>query len=155
MRWSNGEAAVERLLAAGHVERVQGAQADGASWLDRARRGLEAARVIAETAPDSSVVLAYDAARQACVALLAQQGLRPTTAGGHYVIEEVIRAQFGPALRSFGGLRRRRNELEYPLYPTEQATPRKQPSHSRQLSRSSTPPRSSCPTSDSSDRHSG
>jgi hypothetical protein len=90
MRWSTGEATVERLLA--------------------------------ESAPDSSVVLAYDAARQACVALLAQQGLRPTTAGGHYVIEEVIRAQFGQTLRAFGGLRRRRNELEYPLYPTEQAS---------------------------------
>lgn len=55
MRWSNGEAAVERLLAAGHVERVQGAQADGASWLDRARRGLEAARIIAETAPTAAL----------------------------------------------------------------------------------------------------
>ncbi len=122
MRWSTGEATVEHLLADGRVERVQGAQADGASWLDRARRGLEAARVLADSAPDSSVILAYDAARHACVALLAQQGLRPTTAGGHYVVEEVIRAQFGPALRAFGGLRRRRNELEYPLYPTEQAS---------------------------------
>lgn len=46
---------------------------------------------------------------------------RPTTAGGHYAIEETIRAQFGPVLRAFGGLRRRRNELEYPLYPTERA----------------------------------
>jgi hypothetical protein len=101
---------------------VHGAQADGASWLDRARRGLEAAQVLVEAAPDSSVVLSCDAARQACVALLAQQGLRPTTAGGHYVIEEVIRAQFGSSLRAFGGLRRRRNELEYPLYPAEQAT---------------------------------
>jgi HEPN domain-containing protein len=123
MRWSTGEATVDRLLAAGHIERVHGTQADGASWLDRARRGLEAAQVLAETAPDSSVVLACDAARQACVALLAQQGLRPATAGGHYVIEEVIRAQFGSSLRAFGGLRRRRNELEYPLYPTEQASP--------------------------------
>jgi HEPN domain len=122
MRWGAGEAVVERLLAAGHVERVQGAQADGASWLDRAQRGIEAARVIAEAAPDGCVILAYDAARQACVALLAQQGLRPTTAGGHYAVEEVIRAQFGQALRAFGGLRRRRNELEYPLYPTEQAS---------------------------------
>ena len=42
--------------------------------------------------------------------------------GFWYVIEETIRAQFGPALRAFGGLRRRRNELECPLYPTEQAT---------------------------------
>ena len=122
MRWGAAEAAVERLLAAGHIERVQGAQADGASWLDRARRSLEAAQVLEEPVPDSSVVLACDAARQACVALLAQQGLRPTTAGGHYVIEEVIRAQFGQALRAFGGMRRRRNELEYPLYPTEQAS---------------------------------
>ena len=122
MRWSVGEATIERLLAAGHVERVQGAQADGESWLERARRGLDAAQLLAQSAPDSSVVLAYEAARQACVALLAEQGLRPTTAGGHYAIEEVIRAQFGPTLRAFGGLRRRRNELEYPLYPTEQAT---------------------------------
>jgi HEPN domain-containing protein len=121
MRWSAGEAMVDRLLAEGRVERVQGAQADGDSWLERARRSLEAARVLAESAPDSSVVLAYDAARQACMAALAQQGLRPTTTGGHYAIEEAIRAQFGSVLRTFGGLRRRRNELEYPLYPTEQA----------------------------------
>lgn len=121
MRWGTGEATVERLVQAGHIERVQGAQADGNSWLERARRSLDAARLLAESAPDSSVVLAYDAARQACVALLAQQGLRPTTAGGHYAVEEIIRAQFGPVLRAFGGLRRRRNELEYPLFPTEQA----------------------------------
>jgi hypothetical protein len=82
MRWTTGETAVERLLATGHIERVQGAAADGASWLERARRSLEAAQVLSEPAPDSSVVLTYDAARQACVALLAQQGLRPTTAGG-------------------------------------------------------------------------
>jgi hypothetical protein len=82
---------------------VQGAQADGESWLERARRGLDAARILAEAAPDSSIVLAYDAARQACVALLAQQGLRPTTSGGHYAIEEAIRVQFGASLRTFGG----------------------------------------------------
>jgi HEPN domain-containing protein len=122
MRWSTGEAAVERLLDQGSIERVQGAQADGESWLERARLGLDAARIIAEAAPDSSIILAYDAARQACVALLAQQGLRPTTSGGHYAIEEAVRAQFGASLRAFGGLRRRRNELEYPLYPTERAS---------------------------------
>ena len=121
MRWSAGEATVERLLASRHIERVQGAQADGESWLERARRGLDAARLLEQSSPDSSVVLAYDAARQACMGALAQQGLRPTTTGGHYAIEEIIRAQFGPVLRAFGGLRRRRNELEYPLYPSEQA----------------------------------
>src|SRR5579863_3193147 len=123
MRWTTGEAEIERLLGQGSIERVQGAQADGESWLERARRCLDAARIVAEAAPDSSIILAYDAARQACVALLAQQGLRPTTSGGHYAIEEATRAQFGPSLRAFGGLRRRRNELECPLYPTEQASP--------------------------------
>jgi len=113
---------MERLLDQGSIERVHGAQADGESWLERARRGLDAARILAEAAPDSSIILTYDAARQACVALLAEQGLRPTTSGGHYAIEVAIRAQFGAGLRAFGGLRRRRNELEYPLYPTEKAS---------------------------------
>jgi len=122
MRWSSGEAAIEQLLADRHLERVQGAQADGGSWLDRARQTLDAARLIAEAAPDSSIVLSCDAARQACVALLAQQGLRPTTAGGHKAVDDAIRAQFGAGLRAFGGLRRRRNELEYPDYPTEKAS---------------------------------
>ena len=122
MRWRTGEALVERLLDDGRLERVRGAQADGGSWLDRSRQALEAAQMVAATVPDSSIVLAYDAARQACIALLAQQGLRPTTAGGHYAVEETIRAQFGAALRNFGGLRRRRNELEYPQFPTERAS---------------------------------
>ena len=112
MRWGAGEADIDELLAQGHLERVQGAQADGKSWLDKARQTLEAARLIAQAAPDSSIVLAYDAARQACAALLAQQGLRPTTAGGHKAVDDAVRAQFGAGLRAFGGLRRRRNELE-------------------------------------------
>jgi hypothetical protein len=123
MRWGAGEATIEQLLAQKHLERVQGAQADGGSWLDRARQSLDAARLIAQAAPDSSIILAYDAARQACVALLAQQGLRPTALGGHKAVDDAIRTQFGASLRAFGGLRRRRNELEYPDYPTEKASP--------------------------------
>ncbi|HLX47336.1 MAG TPA: HEPN domain-containing protein [Streptosporangiaceae bacterium] len=122
MRWGAGEADIDQLLAQRHLERVQGAQADGRSWLDKARQTLDAARLIAQAAPDSSIILAYDAARQACVALLAQQGLRPTTAGGHKAVDDAVRAQFGAGLRAFGGLRRRRNELEYPDYPTEKAS---------------------------------
>ena len=68
MRWGAGEADIEQLLAERHLERVQGAQADGGSWLDRARQALDAARLIADAAPDSSIILAYDAARQACIA---------------------------------------------------------------------------------------
>lgn len=67
-------------------------------------------------------MLSYDAARQAVTALLAHQGLRPTTKGGHYAVERAARAQFGPGFRQFGALRRRRNELEYPERPGDDAT---------------------------------
>jgi len=75
---------------------------------------VETARLAAGQDPDSAFVLAYDAARQALTALLAHQGLRPTSKGGHYAVEQAVRAQFGSGFRQFGALRRRRNELEYP-----------------------------------------
>jgi hypothetical protein len=81
--WAPGGPVIERLLDERRLERVQGAHADGSPWLARARRTITAARAVEQTSPDSAFVLAYDAARQACTALLAQQGLRPTTAGGH------------------------------------------------------------------------
>jgi hypothetical protein len=50
-----------------------------------------------QTSPDSAFVLAYGAACQACTALLAEQGLRPTTSGGHYAVEESVRAMTPPS----------------------------------------------------------
>jgi hypothetical protein len=120
--WTPGAPVIERLLSERRLERVLGARADGSPWLDRARHTMTAARAIEQANPDSAFVLAYDAARQACTALLAQQGLRPTTSGGHYAVEESVRAQFGTIMRPYGALRRRRNELEYPLDPADRAT---------------------------------
>ncbi|MEU7743120.1 hypothetical protein [Nonomuraea sp. NPDC049158] len=51
--------------------------------------------------------------------LLAQQGLRSTTTGGHYAIQQAMMRQFGSAFEPFGSMRRRRNELEYPIFPDE------------------------------------
>ncbi len=121
-RWARGEAEIEELIAAGQLELVTGAQADGSALLEQARKtAATAARLIADD-PHSAYVLAYDAARFACVALLAQQGLRATTSGGHYAVERAVRAQFGDGFRPFGALRRRRNELEYPHLPSDTAT---------------------------------
>lgn len=119
-RWGLGEA--EALIAAGELQKLTGDAADGARLLAKASVTLETARTAAERDPDSAFVLAYDAARSAATALLAQQGLRPTTKGGHYVVERAVRAQFGAGFRQFGALRRRRNELEYPERPGDQAT---------------------------------
>jgi HEPN domain len=119
--WTKGADVVRRLLAAGELQSVRGGQADGTPWLDRARRTVGAAEAVVGADPDSACTLAYDAARFACMALLAQQGLRPTTRGGHLALDESVRAQFGDTFRPFRALRIRRNELEYPAYPGEQA----------------------------------
>jgi hypothetical protein len=116
-RWTPGEAEIEALLATRELQQVVGAAADGAPLLAKSARTLATASKVAADDADSAYVLAYDAARQAGTALLAQQGLRPTTSGGHYALERALRAQFGAGFRAFGSLRRRRNELEYPTVP--------------------------------------
>jgi hypothetical protein len=121
-RWARGEAEIEQLITAGSLQRVTGAQADGTPLLDQAgKTAATAAKLIPDDAY-SACVLAYDAARFACAALLAQQGLRATTSGGHYAVERAVRAQFGDGFRPFGALRRRRNELEYPHHLSDTAT---------------------------------
>lgn len=120
-RWRAGEAEIERFLAEAGLQDVSGAQADGGAWLTRARRTVQTAASLVDNDPESAYVLAYDAARYGCTALLAQQGLRPTTAGGHLVVERAVRAQFGDPFKAYGMLRRRRNELEYPSHPGDRA----------------------------------
>jgi HEPN domain-containing protein len=121
-QWKRGEADVEALIAAGDLQKLTGEAANGERLLKKAVVTLGTARLAIERDPDSAFVLAYDAARQALTALLAHQGLRPTTNGGHYAVEKAARAQFGPGFRHFGALRRRRNELEYPQRPDDDAT---------------------------------
>ncbi|MEU5881988.1 hypothetical protein [Spirillospora sp. NPDC047279] len=123
-RWARGEAVIERMIADGELQRVTGPAADGLPWLTKAQRTYGSAAVLAGTDADSAYVLAYDAARLAGTALLAQQGLRPTTRGGHLVVDEALRAQFGEVFRPFRTLRIRRNELEYPAYPGDGAEER-------------------------------
>ena len=120
--WARGETEIERLIGSGHLERVSGARADGTPLLNQARKTIATATKLIPDDTYSAYVLSYDAARFACVALLAQQGLRATTNGGHYAVERAVRAQFGDGFRPFGALRRRRNELEYPHMPSDTAT---------------------------------
>jgi uncharacterized protein (UPF0332 family) len=125
-RWQRGDAEIGRLLARKELEQVTGSQADGSWLLAQARKTVATAAGLVDADTHSAYVLAYDAARFACNALLSQQGLRATTHGGHYAVEQTVRAQFGDGFRVFADLRRRRNELEYPHAfadtPTEDET---------------------------------
>jgi hypothetical protein len=122
-RWSRGEAQIEQQLRAGELQAVRGGLADGEPWLAKAERTLAAAATLVNTDASSAITLAYDAARFAALAILAQQGLRATTKGGHLAVDEAVRAQFGDAFRAFKTLRIRRNELEYPDHPDELVEP--------------------------------
>ncbi len=119
MKWTRGQETVDRLLAEGRLKHVTGAAADGTMWLMSAEALLESARRESDPNPEAAYVLAYDAARKACTALVAQQGLRTKGAGHHVTVEQVVRAQFGGPFDGFGALRRRRSEIEYPQRPDD------------------------------------
>lgn len=121
-RWQRGEAEVEQLIRRRELEHVTGAAADGATLLMQAQKTAATAAGLVQADARSAYVLAYDGARFACIALLAQQGMRATTDGGHYAVERTVRAQFGEGFRPFADLRRRRNELEYPRLPADTPT---------------------------------
>ena len=122
-RWRRGEAEIEQMLSDGQLQQVTGAGVDGGPWLTKAAATIATAESIATSDPNSAYTLAYDAARFACVSLLAQQGLRPTTRGGHYAVQDAVIRQFGATFSAYGVLRRRRNELEYPEFPDETIEP--------------------------------
>lgn len=115
-RWNKGSEVIERLLEARHLEEVP-ADADTVDRLiATARRHIESATNSADFDPEGALSLAYDAARKAATAVLAHQGLRPTSAGGHITVVDAVNAQFPgvEGLKSLDRLRRRRNQAEYP-----------------------------------------
>jgi CheY-like chemotaxis protein len=115
-RWNKGSDVIERLLDARHIERVPADADTVAALLATAGRHVTSAESTADADPEGAFTLAYDAARKTATALLAHQGLRPTSSGGHIVIVDAMNAQFPgvDGLKSIDRLRRRRNQAEYP-----------------------------------------
>jgi hypothetical protein len=68
------------LVEPGRLQQVIGSQDNGEHCLGRAARTLSTASDIVDDDPDSAYILAYDPARYAGTALLAQQGLDPPPA---------------------------------------------------------------------------
>lgn len=127
MTWERGRAAIEAQLASGELEVVTASDELGQRLLVEATAHLVSARTISESDPAGAYQLAYDAARKACSALLAVQGLRATTRGGHIAVQEAVRDQFGgeggvAAFRAFPRLRRTRAGAEYPRLDTPTVT---------------------------------
>lgn len=117
MKWQQGRAAVEGMLARKELERVPASREQADNLLAQAANHLKAAETIVAFDAIGAYQLLYDAARKALVAVLENQGLRPTSRGGHIAVREAVGAQLDPplgaALRPYDRMRRRRNQAEY------------------------------------------
>jgi len=118
MPWQRGREAIERLLDDAEAERVVPSDDLADRLMDDASAHLESARAIRDFDPTGAYQLAYGAARKACSALLAVQGPRATTRGGHVAVQE----QFGRVFAPFARMRRRRRDSEYPDLDTPNIT---------------------------------
>jgi hypothetical protein len=100
MTWAPGRDRIQTLLAAGELERVvpddrvaQRLRADAGRHLATAAAGLDSDDFA------GAYQLAYDALRKSAATLLAVQGLRATSRGGHIAVQEAVAAQFGTTER--------------------------------------------------------
>ena len=119
MSWARGRAEVERLLSTGDLEQVVPSAGVASRLLADATAHTRLASMGAADDPAGALQLSYDASRKAAAALLAVQGLRATTRGGHIAVIDAVRAQFNDrgGMEVFGrlnALRRRRHRAEYP-----------------------------------------
>lgn len=118
MTWQPGRERITGLLQAAELERVTADRGIAERLLGNASRHLATAAAASSSGDLSGAYqLAYDAFRKSAASLLAVQGLRATSRGGHIAIQEAVLAQFGstvPVFRSFSRIRRARNSFEYP-----------------------------------------
>jgi len=118
VKWAPGADQIESLVVSHDLEHVEPSIDLASRLASDAAQHLDSARVVLENGdPVGAYQLAYDSLRKAAAALLAVQGLRATSRGGHVAVQKAMVAQFGdefPGFRSFGRLRRNRNRFEYP-----------------------------------------
>ena len=93
--WQKGSEVIAQLLEDRRLQRLTGVELNVEPSLARAEQQLHSAAEVLAADPVSAYILAYDAARRACTALLAEQGMRPTADRGHETVEKAVVAQFG------------------------------------------------------------
>ena len=126
MRWNQGRATIDKLIADGELQRVPPSREHADQLLAQARKDLASAELLRDSNPKRSYESLYDAARMALTAVLENQGIRPTSKGGHIAPYAAILAQLDPpmgsVLKPFDRMRRTRNRSEYPSFATPEVT---------------------------------
>ena len=115
------------MLADGELQRVPDSREHADRLLAQARVHVASALKVCDAGPTGGYALAYDGARKALTAILENEGLRPTTRGGHLAVSEAVRAQLDPPmgriLRRFNRMRTRRHDAEYPPIDSPEISP--------------------------------
>src|ERR1035441_6707538 len=126
MRWNPGRATIEQILQARQFDRVTASRDFADRLIGTGRTKLVTAARDAQDDPDSAYEALYGAARLALVAILENQGLRPTSKGGHIATYEAVRAQLDPPLgkiiKPFDRLRIQRHAVDYPTARDRKST---------------------------------
>jgi uncharacterized protein (UPF0332 family) len=126
VRWNQGRAAIDKLIADGELQRVPPSREHADQLLVQARKDLASAELLRDSNPKRAYESLYDAARMALTAVLENQGLRPTIRGGHIAPYSAVTGQLDPpmgaVLRPFDRMRRTRNRSEYPSFTTPEVT---------------------------------
>lgn len=127
MRWNQGRSQIDRLIADGELQRVPANREHADQLLVQARKDLASAELLLDANPKRAYESIYDAARMALTAVLENEGLRPTSRGGHIAPYAAVSVQLDPpmgaVLRPFDRMRRTRNRSEYPSFTTPDVTP--------------------------------
>jgi uncharacterized protein (UPF0332 family) len=126
VRWNQGRATIEKLVADGELQRVPASREHADQLITQARKDLSSAELLCNSNPKRAYESLYDAARMALTAVLENEGLRPTSRGGHVAPYSAVAAQLDPpmgtVLRPFDRMRRTRNRSEYPSFTTPDVT---------------------------------
>lgn len=103
-------------LPEGHLQETQTGPKDAFHELGIAELHLTSSDSISVNDPVGAYQLSYEAARKAIQALLMADGLRITSAGGHYAFVKIAESGFSYAMewRHFRTMRQIRNKAEYP-----------------------------------------
>jgi HEPN domain-containing protein len=127
MRWNQGRTEIDKLIADGELQRVPPNREHADQLLAQSRKDLASAELLLDSNPKRAYESLYDAARMALTAVLENEGLRPTSRGGHIAPYSAVIAQLDPPmdaiLRPFDRMRRTRNRSEYPSFTTPDVTP--------------------------------
>lgn len=127
MRWDQGRTEINAMIASGELQRVPPSREHADQLLAQSHKDLGSAELLCESNPKRAYESIYDAARMALTAVLENQGLRPTSQGGHIAPHSAVLAQLDPPmgkiLRPFDRMRRTRHRSEYPTFTGPEVTP--------------------------------